>query len=146
MYLIEYLGLRGVGAAALTVPEATLLGIDNTVSGWVSRNAHVEIPAELAALAAKKPGKDALKSMASALLAKAGRPALTNLVADESPTLDKLHHHEAIDRCDLFARMVEDNLLSHPAVQANTAARELIEVAITSLAEAYQAICQDQGD
>lgn len=24
MYLTEYLGLRGVGAAALTVPEATL--------------------------------------------------------------------------------------------------------------------------
>ena len=68
MYLTEYLGLRGVGAAALTVPEATLLGVDNTVSGWVGRNAHVEIPAELAALAAKKPGKDALKSMALSLL------------------------------------------------------------------------------
>ena len=32
--------------------------------------------------------------------------------------------YEAIDRCDLFARMTEDNLLSHPAVQANAAARE----------------------
>ena len=45
-----------------------------------------------------------------------------------------------------FARMTEDNLLSHPAVQANAAARELIEAAITSLAEAYQILCQDQGD
>jgi hypothetical protein len=146
MYLIEYLGLRGVGAAALTVPEATLLGIDNTVSGWVGRNAHVEIPAELAALAAKKPGKDALKSMASALLAKAGRAVQAPLGADEPLKLDGFHRHEAIDRCDLFARMVEENLLSHPAVQANAAARELIEAAITSLAEAYQVLCQDQGD
>ena len=146
MYLIEYLGLRGVGAAALTVPEATLLGIDNTVSGWVGRNAHVEIPAELAALAAKKPGKDALKSMASALLAKAGRAVQAPPGADEPLKLDRFHRHEAIDRCDLFARMVEENLLSHPVVQANTAARELIEAAITSLAEAYQVLCQDQGD
>jgi len=56
---------------------------------------------------------------------------------------DQLHHHEAIDRCDLFARMVEENLLSHPVVQANTAARELIEAAITSLAEAYQVLGQE---
>jgi len=28
---------------------------------------------------------------------------------------DKFHRHEAIDRCDLFARMTEDNLFSHPA-------------------------------
>ena len=56
---------------------------------------------------------------------------------------DKFHRHEAIDRCDLFARMVEDNLLSHPAVQANAEVRVLIEVAITSLAEAYQVLGQE---
>jgi len=154
MYLIEYLGLRGVGAAALTVPEATLLGIDNTVSGWVGRNAHVEIPAELAALADKKPGKDALKSMAMSLLARRGEtkqptaPVTAAKPSNDSgeATFEQFQRLEAIDRCDVFAHILEDSLLPHPSVQANAAARELIEAAITSLAEAYQVLCQDQGD
>lgn len=64
MKLTEYLKLRGVNANALTQPEAKLLGINTAVSGWVGKFAHVEIPAALAVLAAREPGKDALKAMA----------------------------------------------------------------------------------
>ena len=154
MYLAEYLKLRGVNANALTTPEAKLLGVNVAESGWVGKFAHVEIPESLAELALTKPGKDALKEEAKRLLfsgkdQRAGQKSThvceTHPTAS-APTLDKFHHHEAIDRCDLFARMVEDNLLSHPVVQANTAARELIDAAITSLAEAYQVLCQGQGD
>ena len=140
MKLTEYLKLRGVNANALTQPEAKLLGINTAVSGWVGKFAHVEIPAALAVLAAREPGKDALKAMAKSLLSGSIK------TKPDCIKPDQFHCHEAIDRCDLFARMTEDNLLSHPAVQANAAARELIEAAITSLAEAYQVLCQDQGD
>lgn len=154
MYLAEYLKLRGVNANALTTPEAKLLGVNVAESGWVGKFANIEIPESLAELALTKPGKNALKEEASRLLfsdKNRGFGQKATHVCEAPPatpatTLDQLHHHEAIDRCDLFARMVEDNLLSHPAVQANAAARELIEAAITSLAEAYQVLCQDQGD
>lgn len=139
MKLTEYLKLRGVNANALTQPEAKLLGINTAVSGWVGKFAHVEIPPPLAALAAQEPGKDVLKEMAKKLLSGLVRTRPVRI----NPSLDQFHRHEAIDRCDLFARMVEDNLLSHPAVQANAEVRVLIEVAITSLAEAYQVLGQD---
>jgi hypothetical protein len=54
--------------------------------------------------------------------------------------LDEFHAHEAMDRAAMLCNVVSSELLSHPYVQANAKVRDKIEVALSHLVGAYQAL------
>lgn len=137
MYLTEYLGLRGVGAAALTVPEATLLGIDNTVSGWVGRNAHVAVPEALANAVRNGAKKVELRALATSLI-NGALPLET--ASPKNQSINPSHAHEAMDRCHVLLCMLDDHLMNHPYVKADADVRREVEAASNALGRAYQLV------
>ena len=56
------------------------------------------------------------------------------------PKLDKFGRHEALHMSSFFARVVEEELLNHPHIEANPAWHQLTEKACEALNELYQAI------
>ena len=54
--------------------------------------------------------------------------------------LDKFHKHEALDRANMLAHMVEDWVDDHPFVSARPELKAHAEEACRQLASLYQAI------
>ena len=134
MYLTEYLKLRGVGANALTTPEAQLLGVDTTEKGWVERNAHVVVPDVLAAAIRQGAGKPELKALAASVLANKSR-----VTPVQRPVLpDPFLKHEALDRCHVLLSTLDEHLLQHPFVQQNGDMHRAVKSASEALGTAYK--------
>lgn len=56
------------------------------------------------------------------------------------PTNDEYTAHEALDRTWVIMQLVEQHLLEHPHIQADTMLTETVEHVCTSLMHIYQAI------
>lgn len=58
------------------------------------------------------------------------------------PELDVFHYHEALDRCNSVAEIIEDMLLEHHVFQhpAHAHLRAKVELAQTYIRRSYQAI------
>lgn len=53
--------------------------------------------------------------------------------------LDQFHYHEAVDRIYLFRAMLEDYVMTHPAILAEPFILDLLEKSSNMLGDAYQA-------
>ncbi len=60
--------------------------------------------------------------------------------------MDVFHYHEVLDRLHLAQFMLEDHLLSHPAMEENLAIKNMVAEAQELLGKAYQAIGQASED
>lgn len=58
----------------------------------------------------------------------------------QPPTLDDYHAHEVMDRLNLIMSNVDDFLLSHPYVQANTFLHASVESVTGILGQLYQMV------
>jgi hypothetical protein len=54
--------------------------------------------------------------------------------------LDDYHWHEAVDRADMIACILEEQLMAHPVIEKNEDLYEIAETAQNALWELYQAI------
>lgn len=52
--------------------------------------------------------------------------------------LSGIDYHEAMDRCAVFERLIDSELLNHPVVMGDRLIRLNIENAVKRLASAYQ--------
>jgi len=54
--------------------------------------------------------------------------------------LDNYHEHEALDRCHIVSRILEDTLLTHPFISANKEIEAMLIQAQSLIEDAYQKI------
>lgn len=53
--------------------------------------------------------------------------------------LDEFHYHEAMDRIEMLANIVEDTIANHPVMNEESQVKALIDRACDALYDAYQA-------
>lgn len=54
--------------------------------------------------------------------------------------LDDFHYHEALDRLHVIMDTIDNHLIQHPVLKAETKVKDLVDEANTKLWEAYQLI------
>jgi len=55
-----------------------------------------------------------------------------------TPTLDKFHYHEMLDRLHVVMEIVDTHLQQHPVAKIDNTLKDLISEAQDKLCEAYQ--------